>query len=116
MGSLLPSSTNGCQFRWRKTCESGDMPIWLARRQRFEVYEALEGEGYRYTIRLLANRILQDRIGYLLTRPVGRPLRHLSDARDRVAEGTIRANPEANRRTATTTSPNVRPNGANASQ
>jgi Transposase DDE domain group 1 len=38
-----------------------------------EVYESLEGEGYKYTIRLPANRILQDRISYLLKRPVGRP-------------------------------------------
>ncbi len=38
-----------------------------------EVYAFLEAEGYAYTIRLPANRILQDRIGYLLKRPVGRP-------------------------------------------
>jgi hypothetical protein len=38
-----------------------------------EVYEFLEAEGYKYTIRLPANRILQERIGYLLKRPVGRP-------------------------------------------
>ena len=38
-----------------------------------EVYEYLEGEGVKYAIRLPANRVLQDRIGYLLTRPVGRP-------------------------------------------
>jgi Transposase DDE domain group 1 len=38
-----------------------------------EVYEFLEAEDYKYTIRLSANRILQDRIGYLLKRPVGRP-------------------------------------------
>jgi Transposase DDE domain group 1 len=38
-----------------------------------EVYEFLEAEDYKYTIRLPANRILQDRIGYLLKRPVGRP-------------------------------------------
>ena len=38
-----------------------------------EVYEFLEAEGYKYTIRLPANRVLQDRIGYLLKRPVGRP-------------------------------------------
>jgi DDE family transposase len=38
-----------------------------------EIYEFLEAEGIRYTIRLPANRILQDRIGYLLRRPVGRP-------------------------------------------
>jgi hypothetical protein len=39
-----------------------------------ETYEFLEAEGIGYTIRLPANRVLQDRIGYLLKRPVGRPL------------------------------------------
>jgi hypothetical protein len=38
-----------------------------------EIYEFLEAEGIGYTIRLPANRILQDKIGYLLKRPVGRP-------------------------------------------
>src|ERR1700740_931652 len=38
-----------------------------------EVYEYLEAEGIRYAIRLPANRVLQERIGYLLKRPVGRP-------------------------------------------
>jgi hypothetical protein len=38
-----------------------------------ELYEFLEAEGIKYTIRLPANRILQDKIGHLLTRPVGRP-------------------------------------------
>jgi hypothetical protein len=38
-----------------------------------EVYEFLEAEGYKYTIRLPGNRILQKRIGYMLKRPVGRP-------------------------------------------
>jgi hypothetical protein len=38
-----------------------------------EVYEFLEAEGIRYTIRLPANRVLQDKIGHLLTRTVGRP-------------------------------------------
>jgi len=38
-----------------------------------EVYVFLEAEGYQYAIRLPANRILQDRIDYLLKRPVGRP-------------------------------------------
>jgi Transposase DDE domain group 1 len=38
-----------------------------------EMYEFLEAEGIGYTIRLPANRILQDRIGHLLKRPVGRP-------------------------------------------
>jgi len=38
-----------------------------------EVYESLEVERIKYAIRLPANRVLQDRIGYLLKRPVGRP-------------------------------------------
>jgi Transposase DDE domain group 1 len=38
-----------------------------------EIYELLEAEGIRYAIRLPANQVLQRRIGYLLTRPVGRP-------------------------------------------
>src|SRR5262249_58279052 len=38
-----------------------------------EIYEFLETEGYGYAIRLPANRGLQDKIGHLLTRPVGRP-------------------------------------------
>jgi DDE family transposase len=38
-----------------------------------EMYEYLEAEDIGYAIRLPANRVLQDRIGYLLKRPVGRP-------------------------------------------
>jgi Transposase DDE domain group 1 len=38
-----------------------------------EIYEFLAAEGAGYTIRLPANRVLQDKIGYLLKRPVGRP-------------------------------------------
>src|SRR3982074_1584413 len=38
-----------------------------------EVYEFLEAERIKYAIRLPANRILQERIGHLLTRPIGRP-------------------------------------------
>jgi Transposase DDE domain group 1 len=38
-----------------------------------EVYEFLEAERIKYAIRLPANRILRDRSGYLLNRPVGRP-------------------------------------------
>ena len=37
-----------------------------------ELYELLEAEGIGYAIRLPANRVLQERIGHLLTRP-GRP-------------------------------------------
>src|SRR5882757_5820545 len=36
-----------------------------------EVYEFLEAERIKYAIRLPANQVLQSRIGYLLTRPVG---------------------------------------------
>ncbi len=42
-----------------------------------EVYEFLEAEGYNYAIRLPANQILQQRIAYLLKRPVGRPPNHV---------------------------------------
>ena len=38
-----------------------------------ELYELLEAEGIGYAIRLPANRVLQERIGHLLKRPVGRP-------------------------------------------
>ena len=38
-----------------------------------EVYEFLEAEGASYTIRLPANQVLQEKTGYLLKRPVGRP-------------------------------------------
>ena len=38
-----------------------------------DIYEFHEAEGAGYTIRLPANRVLQDKIGYLLKRPVGRP-------------------------------------------
>src|SRR6266567_4767184 len=37
-----------------------------------EVYEFLEAEGFKYAVRLPANQILQERIAYLLKRPVGR--------------------------------------------
>lgn len=42
-----------------------------------EVYDYLEDEGFQYAIRLPANQILQERIGHLLTRPVGRPPHHV---------------------------------------
>jgi hypothetical protein len=38
-----------------------------------ELYELLEAEDISYAIRLPANAVLQERIGHLLTRPVGRP-------------------------------------------
>ena len=40
-----------------------------------ELYQLLEAEGIGYAIRLPANPVLQERIGHLLTRPVGRPPR-----------------------------------------
>ena len=42
-----------------------------------DIYEFLEAEGYKYTIRLKANAILQESIAHLLTRPVGRPPNHV---------------------------------------
>ena len=42
-----------------------------------DLYEFLEGENYKYVIRLKANKILQECIAHLLTRPVGRPPRHV---------------------------------------
>jgi hypothetical protein len=42
-----------------------------------ELYEFLEGENYKYVIRLKANRVLQGYIVHLLTRPVGRPPNHV---------------------------------------
>ena len=38
-----------------------------------ELYALLEKEGFQFAIRLKANAALQDKIGHLLTRPVGRP-------------------------------------------
>jgi Transposase DDE domain group 1 len=38
-----------------------------------DVYEFLEAERIKYAIRLPANSNLQERIGHLLTRPLGRP-------------------------------------------
>jgi hypothetical protein len=42
-----------------------------------DVYEYLEAEGIKYAIRISTNQVLQARIGYLLTRPVGRPPTHV---------------------------------------
>jgi len=38
-----------------------------------DIYEFLEAEGYKYTIRLPANAVLQQSIDWLLKRPKGRP-------------------------------------------
>ena len=37
------------------------------------MYEFVEAEGYNYKIQLPASAVLQERIGRLLKRPVGRP-------------------------------------------
>ncbi len=37
------------------------------------IYEFLDAEGYKYTIRLPANSVLQERTGWLRKRPIGRP-------------------------------------------
>jgi hypothetical protein len=42
-----------------------------------EIYNYLEAEGFLYAIRLPKNRILQESIAHLLTRPVGRPPNHV---------------------------------------
>ncbi len=38
-----------------------------------DIYDYLEAESVKYAIRLPTNRILQEKIGHLLSRPVGRP-------------------------------------------
>ena len=42
-----------------------------------EMYEYPEAEGFVYTVRLPKNQILQESIGHLLSRPVGRPPNHV---------------------------------------
>jgi hypothetical protein len=54
--------------RYRHTGHAATSGVMLP-----SVYECLEAEGYKYTIPLPANLVLQERIGWLLTRPVGRP-------------------------------------------
>ena len=52
------------------------LPLWFRGDAAFakpELYEMLEAEAIGYAIRLPANSVLQERIGHLLTRPVGRP-------------------------------------------
>jgi len=53
-----------------------------------DVYEFLEAERIKYAMRLPANRILQERIGHLLTRPIGQPL---NDVRRSYANFTYQA-------------------------
>ena len=38
-----------------------------------EIYEYLAKEGYRYAIRIPANKVLQAKMEHLLTGPVGQP-------------------------------------------
>src|SRR5262249_19896611 len=54
-----------------------------------EVYEFLEAKRIKYAIRLPANQVLQGRIGYLLKRPVGRPMIRLTYSLPTTALGTI---------------------------
>jgi len=42
-----------------------------------DLYEYLEAEGYKYAIRLKANKVLQESVAHLLARPVGRPPNHV---------------------------------------
>ena len=42
-----------------------------------DIYEFLEAEDFLYAIRLSKNQVLQESIGHLLTRPVGRPPNHV---------------------------------------
>ncbi len=42
-----------------------------------DLYEFLEAESYKYAIRLPRNHVLQESIGHLLTRPLGRPPNHV---------------------------------------
>ena len=69
------------------------------------VYEFLEAEGYKYTIRLPANGVLQKRIEWLLKRPVGRPPH---DVRRYYASFSYQAAPWTRSRR---TQQNLRPDG-----
>ncbi len=42
-----------------------------------DLYKFLEADNYKYVIRLKANKVLQECIDHLLTRPVGRPPNHV---------------------------------------
>ena len=82
--ALRPAARQRAQRRrLARGARAGDRPLprarprpLLPRRRGFakpELYELLEAEGIGYAIRLPANSVLQERIGHLLTRPVGRP-------------------------------------------
>ena len=80
---LRPGNVHSAEG-WRVGAGAGDRPLPRARGLALyfrgdaafakpELYELLEAEGIGYAIRLPANPVLQERIGHLLTRPVGRP-------------------------------------------
>ena len=82
--ALRPGNVHSAEG-WREVLEpviaryrERRLPLWFRGDAAFakpELYELLEAEGIGYAIRLPANRVLQERIGHLLTRPVGRPPR-----------------------------------------
>jgi hypothetical protein len=47
------------------------------KRENSDIHAFLDAEGYKYAVRLPANLVLQERIGWLLKRPVGRPPREV---------------------------------------
>ncbi len=53
-----------------------------------EVYEFLEAEGFKYAIRLPANKVLHDSIAHLLKRPVGRPPKEVRRIRTSAGTGS----------------------------
>ena len=82
--ALRPAARQRAQRRrLARGARAGDRPLPRARPALYfrgdaafakpELYELLEAEGIGYAIRLPANSVLQERIGHLLTRPVGRP-------------------------------------------
>src|SRR5262249_35893858 len=70
--TALMAGTTCSSPSWRRICFRADAAFAMP-----EVYEFLEPERIKYAIRLPANQVLQSRIGYLLTRPVGRPPHHV---------------------------------------
>jgi hypothetical protein len=53
-----------------------DIPLFFRGDAAFaipQLYEVLEAQGYQYAIRLKANAVLEQHVGHLLTRSVGRP-------------------------------------------
>ena len=80
--TLRPGNVHSAEG-WREVLEpviaryrERGLPLWFRGDAAFakpELYELLEAEGIGYAIRLPANTVLQERIGHLLTRPVGRP-------------------------------------------